>query len=93
MNHPVAPINLSAETVPEGWFLHEGQYLTNSARAARIPFRMVVRDPEKYYNGKISSHKVPVGIALREEDRPVWERALAKAGAAREAALKTPRVR
>ena len=55
-------IHLDRETVPAGYYLHEGKRLQMSARAAKIPFGVAYR---KTQGNSQTTH----GLIIRNEDR------------------------
>jgi hypothetical protein len=65
-------VNLDAETIPRGCYLHEGKQLMISARAAKIPFGIATRRIPCANSTRIET----VGIIIREEHRHQFEAAL-----------------
>ncbi len=63
----------TALPVPGGCYLLLGKYLTDVARAAKVPFRKAERAPRL---DETATHAVPVGLLLREEDRERMNAAL-----------------
>lgn len=73
------PINLDTTPVPEDWLLVQGNFLANTARNLKIPFRLAGTNPVRCpKSGKVPSHMVPAGILIREQDKPVWDAAIVK---------------
>ena len=62
-------IDLDNQAIPDGCYLHEGQFLQNTARAAKIPFGIG-------YRGNIHNRKTTFGLIIREEHEALMLRAL-----------------
>ena len=62
-------INLDNQAIPEGCYLHEGQFLQMSARAAKIPFGVAYRD-------NIHNRKTTFGLIIRTEHEALMLQAL-----------------
>lgn len=84
----ISIFNTDTDTLPPGWVLVKGNHLANIARSLKVAFRLAVSNPVKRYGGKVSSHKVPVGILVQVGDEPAMAAGRIKAAArkAREAA-------
>ena len=62
-------IDLDNQAIPEGCYLHEGQFLQNTAQAAEIPFGIG-------YRGHVHNRKTTFGLIIREEHEALMLRAL-----------------
>jgi hypothetical protein len=55
-------IDLDNETIPEGYFLHEGKRLQDTARLSKIPFGVA-------HSKRGADRRITHGLVLRNEDR------------------------
>ena len=62
-------IDLDNQAIPEGYYLHQGQFLQMSARAAKIPFGVASR-------GNQHNRKTTFGLIIREEHKALMLQAL-----------------
>lgn len=78
------PIDIGNNPIPAGWFLILGGNLPNIARPAKVGYRVAQR---RSAPGQ-GSHWKNVGIIIKQEDIPTWEKAILKARARKEHNLK-----
>jgi hypothetical protein len=62
-------VDMSKSNIPDGFYLQEGKWLQDTARASKIPFGVA-------FSKKGRDRKITHGLVLRNEDRSKFAEAL-----------------